>query len=108
MALKSYDLARDSYAYTSDDTGVYQVGSSKGNGDANSASHVDVGVNDVYPRGWVMRKVYGKTSTGARAVMPVFDPGNGIWVGGATTFTKNGVTYDIEGRIGERRTNKGT
>lgn len=100
-------LTRDFFAYTSDDTNTYQIATTIANGNANSASGVAPGVNPSYPRGWVPRKVYGVSSAGARTKLPIFDPGNAIWVGGGTTFTKNAVSYNVEGRIGEKRTNKG-
>jgi len=106
-------LTRDWYAYTSDDTAVYQIGTTDSNAAAQSGTVTPdpVGTNPVYPRGWVMRHVYGEaivTGVLYRTKLPVFDPTDDIWVGATTTtFVKNGCTYNIEGRIGEKRVNKG-
>ena len=107
-----YALDRDWYNYTSDDTLVYQVGTTIANGTVNGATAITPGASPTYPRGWVMRHVFGNyvdTATGFeyRTKVPIFDPTNTKWVGSVNTFIKAGQTWQIEGRIGERRTYKG-
>jgi hypothetical protein len=104
----AHDLTRDAFAYTSDDTTVYQLGTTKQNGIAQSATPINSGDEDIFPRGWVPRLVYGISSTGAKTKLPIFTPSNTLWTGGAGgTFTKDGVTYDVVGCRGEQRYVKG-
>ena len=101
-----YHLDRGYAAYVSDDGNTYNIGTTNDNIDANSATAVAADANPAYPRGFVMRHVYGVASTGKRTKLPILDPTNELWTTG-TTFSKNAVSYDVQGRIGEKRTRKG-
>jgi hypothetical protein len=99
-------LKRAFYAYTSDDTNTYQLASSTDNGTVNSASGVAPGTNPTYPRGWVARHVYGVDSSGNRTKVPILNPSDSLFVNGGT-FSKAGSSFTVEGKIGEKRMNKG-
>lgn len=101
-----YHLGRGYAAYLSDDTNTYNVGTTLDNISAQSASPVAADANPGFPRGFVMRHIYGVDGSGNRTKLPILDPSSALWLA-ATSFTKNGVAYDIQGRIGEKRTRKG-
>lgn len=101
-----YGLQRGAYEYQSDDGNTYQVGLSEVNGTQGDFATATVGALPGYPRGWVMRHVYGVSSTGARNKLPCSNTGHTGFLSGGS-FTKNGVAFTIEGKIGEKRTNKG-
>ena len=108
MTLPPQNLGRGFYAYISDDSNTYQIGTTAENGtNVNDATPVPAGTNPSYPRGWKMRHVYGLSEAGNRTKVPIFDPTNGLWLGTTTTFSKNGVSYTVEGKAGEDRFNKG-
>ena len=109
-----YDLARNFYAYKSDNGTTYNIGTTVGNANAQTtpATPVAATANPAYPRGWVERKVHGAyldttANVVYRSAIPILDPTDGKWTGSSTTFTKGGQVFVIEGRIGERRTSKG-
>jgi hypothetical protein len=57
-----------------------------------------------YPRGWKMRRVYGRTADGLfHASVPVSSISDGLWTGSTTSFLLHGTTYYAQGRIGEKR-----
>jgi hypothetical protein len=98
-------LARDFYAYHSDDGNVYNVATDVDNGAANGATSVAPGANPTFPRGWVMRHVYGNAS-GVRTKLPILLPTNTLYTSGGT-FSKASLTFTVEGKIGEKRMNRG-
>lgn len=102
-----YHLNRGFFTYDSDDSNSYQIGTSIDNGNAQSATAVPAGTSPTYPRGWVPRHIYGVDASGNRTKVPIMDPTNGLWTGSTNTFTKNSVSFTVEGRIGEKRTTKG-
>lgn len=99
-------LARGFYAYASDDGVTYNVGLALENGAGGGFSAATAGENPAYPRGFVMRHVYGVAEDGTRSMLPIAAAGNGLFVGGGT-FSKGGKDFVVEGRIGEKRTYKG-
>lgn len=101
-----YHLGRGCYAYVSDDGNTYQVGTSNDNAGAGGFSAAAPGDNPTYPRGWKMRHVYGVDADGNRTKLPIGTPTNSLFLDGGT-FDKNGVSFTVEGKIGEKRTNKG-
>lgn len=104
--MSTHDLARDWFAYISDDGNTYQLATTSQNGSAQSASPVSVGTNPTYRRGWKPRIVYGVYGS-ARTKLPVLDPSNGLWTGSTLTFTKDTIVYSVAGKRGEERYNKG-
>ena len=107
MADLTHDLARGYFAYTADDTSVYQLATTLQNGLAQSATPVAVGTNPTYPRGWKPRRIYGEDGAGHTTHVPIMDPSNGLWTGDTKTFSKDGVTYTVYGKRGEKRYNRG-
>jgi hypothetical protein len=109
MAYTPKSLQRGYFSYTSDDSTLYELATSLQNGvTVNAATVIAPGSLSAYPRGWTPRHIYGFNAAGpSRTKVPIFDPANTLWLGGVTTFTKDGITYTIEGKIGERRTYKG-
>jgi hypothetical protein len=101
-----YHLQRVCAAYVSDDTITYQVGLSLDNQTAGGFATALPGENPSYPRGWVMRHVYGKDTSGNRSKLPIASPSNSLFTDGGS-FTKNGTSFTVEGKIGEKRMNKG-
>lgn len=103
------DLKRNFYLYTSDNTIQFTVATLNANNAAQTSPQtpIDPSLHPAYDRGFVMRKVHGKAVVSGvtyTTKIPVFDPTDDIWVGASTsTFTKWGTTYNIAGRIGERR-----
>lgn len=95
------------YPYISDDGETYEVATTKENGDAQGATPESQGTNPVYPRGWVMRRVYGKTADGESTHIPIFDPTDAHFTGGSTSISKGGVSYRIAGKRGEHRYTRG-
>jgi hypothetical protein len=93
--------------YQSDDGTVYMVGTTGDNAAAGGFSIVlpSAGFPSL-PRGYVMRHVYGVASDGSRTKLPIATPATSLWTSGGS-FTKYGHTYDSEGKIGEKRTNRG-
>jgi hypothetical protein len=107
MAAILRDLTRNFYAYKSDDTNIYQVGGTNQNYNiVNGADPVQAGVNPVLPRGWVVRRLYGKEEAGTRTRVPILQNDSDLWLGTTTTFTKDNTDYTVEGKDGEKRTNK--
>ena len=102
-----YGLGRNFYKYTSDNTTDYQVAITNDDASAGGfGAAVAYGSLPVYPRGWKMRHGYGVSGTGIRTKIPLNAPSNAIYVGTTTTFTKNAVSFAVEGLIGEKRTAK--
>jgi len=99
-------LARAWGAYVSDDGNTYNVGVSVDNESAGGLSASTAGANPAYPRGFVMRHVYGVASDGTRTKVPCGEPSTALYVSG-TSFSKGGKTFTVEGRIGEKRSYKG-
>lgn len=99
-------LGRAFTTYISDDTNSYQLATSIDNILANSGTDIEPGAHPTYPRGWVARHVYGVATSGARTKLPILDPSSSLFVTGGT-FTKNTVEFTVEGKIGEKRMNKG-
>lgn len=99
-------LARDWGEYTSDDGNAYNVGLSMDNLSQGGFPAATPGSNPAYPRGFVMRHVYGVASDGTRARVPIASAGDALFIAG-TSFTKGGKSFDVEGRIGEKRSYKG-
>lgn len=100
-------LTRSYYAYTADDTNVYVLATTTQNGAVNGATAVAPNSHPPLPRGWVPRHVYGDDGSGNRTKVPIFNPSNGIFVGGTTSFTKNSTSYTTSGHIGEKRVYRG-
>jgi hypothetical protein len=99
-----YGLGRAFYAYTSDDTNVYEVALTNDDAAAGGfGSAVPQGTNPVYPRGWRMRKCYGVTDAGVRTKTPLNANTNTNYTAGGT-FTKKDTEFTVEGIIGEKRT----
>jgi hypothetical protein len=48
-----------------------------------------------------LRHVYGKSSTGQRAVLPIATPSDSLYLSGGT-FSLGGVNYTVQGREGQR------
>jgi hypothetical protein len=112
MPAPVYDLQRGFFDYLSDDTTHYVKATTLGNAAAQTSPPPVISPKSLpaFPRGWSPRKVYGTvivSSVVYRTHIPIFDPADIIWVGSATTFTKGGATFTIEGAIGEKRTYKG-
>lgn len=103
------DLARGYFAYKSDNGQTYQLATSIGNGStAQGASPLAPGVNPAFPRGWKPRIVYGLSTDGTtRTKVPILDPGDGLWTGATVSFSKDGLTFIVEGKRGEDRFNRG-
>jgi hypothetical protein len=58
------------------------------------------------PSRWKLRHIYGVTTVGTtilRKKAVIGDPTNARFVGGTATFSCDGVTWTIEGRVGEKR-----
>lgn len=109
MAAPIYPLERGLFDYTSDDTHDYAVGTTLDNGTAQSADPAPDTTNPAYPRGWVMRRVYGVTEDGLyRTHVPIMDPTDGLYVGTTATFPKGGTTFRVKGRRGEQMYKKGS
>ena len=101
-----YGLNRNFYAYTGDDTTVYQVALTADDASAGGfGSPVAYGVNPVFPRGWKMRIQYGINATYGRTKTPVADASSTQWTA-PSTFTKHSQSFNAEGCIGEKRTAK--
>ena len=101
-----YGLSRSFYAYLSDNGTTYQVALT--NDDAASggfSTSVSPGFYPVFPRGWVMRKLYGIASSGVRTKIPVASASGSTWTS-PVTFTKNSIPFIAMGAIGERRINR--
>ncbi len=109
MAYTPKTLTRGYFLYTSDDGTVYEVATYSENGvNVNAATPITTHTDPAYPRGWVMRSIHGINVAGpAKTVVPIFDPADTKWTGSTGTFTKDGIVYTIQGRIGEKRTYKG-
>ena len=110
MAYTPKDLRRCYVAYIADDAITYELATSTENAvTVNGGTPLSSpGEDPAYPRGWVPRHVYGFNAAGpSRTKVPILDPANGLWTGGTDTFTKDGIVYQVEGRIGEKRTYKG-
>jgi hypothetical protein len=50
------------------------------------------------------RHVVGVDGSGNHGRAIIADPTAGLWLGTATTFDVNGVTYTVTGYVGEKRT----
>lgn len=108
MAAPVPALSRDYYVYTSDNTNQYTVATL----DANNAAQGTVQTpladpldHPAYPRGYRMRCVHGAYLDGSkvyRTKVPVFVPTDTLWT--ASSFSKFGVTWAVQSRIGERQT----
>ncbi len=111
MAYVPKTLTRSYYSYLSDDVVSYELATTTENGTTvNSGDPIAAGTLPAYPRGWVARHIYGVFNDSGvlrRTKVPILDPTNDLWVGTSNTFTKDGIDYDVEGRIGEKRTYKG-
>ena len=113
MAAPIYPMQRSFYPYISDDTTTYEIATTVENGTTiNGGTPQEAGTDPTYPRGWVPRRIQGvfvDSGSGKvyRTHVPILDPANTKWVGSVTTFSKGGETFNIQGRIGERRTYKG-
>ena len=96
--------------YTSDDTNVYPVGIEVGRASAGGFTAAAAGTPLTYPRGWKMRHVQGKATSGTGSTsLPCAAPGNALFVSGGTftiSYLNGSSDYQCEGRIGERRLNK--
>jgi hypothetical protein len=98
--------SRNYYAYQSDDGNTYQVALAQSNATVGGfGSPVADGVNGGYPVGWKMRHLSALGAAGQRTIVPANSHSNAAYMNGGT-FTKNGVAYQIQGRIGERMTSK--
>lgn len=101
-----YGLNRDFFGYVADDGNPYQVALTVDDAAAGVFGvPVAIGVYPPLPRGWRMRKIYGKSSTGILTKIPVQDQTGTLWTSGGS-FTKHSVSFDCEGKIGEKRTLK--
>ncbi len=101
-----YGLLRTFALYVSDDGNTYPVGTTVDNASAGGLTvTVDPTANPALPRGYKMRHVYGVSSTGVRSKIPIGQASNALYTAGGS-FTKNGVSFNIEGRIGEIRSNR--
>jgi hypothetical protein len=99
------------FNYVSDDGNTYRVKLDASNSAALGAA---ASSNMVwYPKGWVLRYILAFNATYGRRRVPAPDPTNAIWVGGTNTVALQvaGVatspTFDVTGRIGEKRTSRG-
>jgi len=58
-----------------------------------------------YPGHWTPRLTHGKTADGLHHASIPTSAANGLFDGGAASFTYGGKTYIITGRTGEKRPN---
>jgi hypothetical protein len=101
-----YGLLRTFAHYLSDDTNTYVVGTTIDNATAGNLPVTTNPTDDpALPRGYVMRHVYAVAGDGTRTKIPIGTPTDALYVTGGS-FTKNGKTFTIEGRIGEKRSNR--
>jgi hypothetical protein len=93
------------FEYQSDDGTEYYVGlkTTKASEGGFTAAPANSCVD--FPRGWRMRHVCGRESGGSTATLPIKAADGAKFVSGGT-FSLNGKTYSIQGKIGERRINK--
>lgn len=99
-------LTRGFFAYVGDDSNTYNIGTTLANGTVNGATPVAAGANPAYPRGFVVRHIFGKSAGGLRTKVPILAASNTLWLSGGT-FTKDSVSYTVEGKIGEKRVYRG-
>jgi hypothetical protein len=99
-------LDRSWVAYKSDDGNTYQIATTNFNILANGATAEAPGAHPEVPKRWRVRHVYGLSSGGIRAKIPILDPANAVYVGSGHTFTKNSVSFTVQGIIGETRTKR--
>ncbi len=101
-----YGLGRAFYQYLSDNGTNYQVAITIDDAVAGGfGSAIVYGSLPTYPRGWKMRHVYGVSGTGIRTKVPCATTVLTIYQTGGT-FSKNSVSFNTEGQIGEKRTAK--
>ena len=94
-------------AYQSDDGTTYMVGTTGDNAAAGGLTIITPGSGvPSLPRGYVMRHVYGVAPDGSRTKVPIGTATTSLWTSGGS-FNKYGITYSSEGKIGEKRTNRG-
>lgn len=103
--VSGYD--REYSSYISDNGNTYQVASTSANVTAGGGTPGPAGANPPFPRGWKVRGVYGRGTGGIRTFLPIFDPSSGIWLGTTLTFEKYGIPFDVQGKRGEDRFDKG-
>src|SRR6266540_3146739 len=92
------------YGYQSDDTQTYVVKLAAGTGTAGGFTEVTDPLSlGQYPYGPKnMRHVWGVSSTGKRARLPIKGPDTALFISGGT-FALHSVTYTVQGAIGEAR-----
>lgn len=95
------------FEYKSDDGNTYYVGLSVSVGLTAGFNLAPAGALPNYPRGWKMRRVYGKENGGySHSSMPVPDASYAAFSGAPYSWTTHGVTYNAQGRVGEKRTSR--
>jgi hypothetical protein len=104
------------FRYVSDDGNTYKMKLDNSNGVSAGGTNETGGVAGTdpwYPRGWFGRYILCENSSYPRRKVVCPDPTAGVWVGGTTTIALQvaGVatspTFNISGRIGEKRTARG-
>lgn len=100
-----YGLSRNHYQYTGDDGSDYVVGTTDDNAAVQAASPISPAGQAPLPRGWKPRHVIGRSIDGQVTRVPVFNESSSLW-GADASFTKNGIAFDVQSRIGELRTLK--
>ena len=103
----AHSLNRAFYQYVSDNGTTYSLATTVQNGNVNSATGSPVPITSRYLKGWTCRFIFGQASTGEVTQVPIFSATNPLFVGTSTSFTKDGTSYAVTGRIGEQRGNTG-
>lgn len=94
-------------AYQSDDLTTYMVGTTADIAAAGGFTIITPGSGiPSLPRGYVMRHIYGVAGDGTRTKLYIADTANSLWTTGGS-FNKYGNTYSSEGKVGEKRSNRG-
>jgi hypothetical protein len=89
-------------AYVSDDGNTYNIRTTQQNATAMGATPVARDANPNLPIGYHVRHVFGAASGGQRTKIPQLTLASGLYVSGGT-FSKFGLTFTVEGKIGEKR-----
>jgi hypothetical protein len=91
------------YAYTSDDLNAYQIRTRAALGTADGATPITVGSIPTIPKGYHPRHVWGKESGGTRKKLICMSQADPLYTDPGQSFSVDGKTWVVEGRIGERR-----
>jgi|ERR1035437_137474 hypothetical protein len=97
--------------YNSDAGGPYNVAISVPNKTAGSFNNAAPGAQTNYPRGWKMRHVYGLSvgTVNESHKLPIASAANALYQSGGNfsiAYIPGSVNFTVQGKIGEKRTNK--